>query len=89
MPRVLIIGANRGLGASLTKLYAERGWEAHGTTRSEKGPEGFPDSVKWTSKIDLMKPDVGAVLAGGLTASGPVDLLVSILRYTPNSTSAA
>ncbi|KAK3336164.1 oxidoreductase [Cercophora scortea] len=77
MSRVLVVGASRGLGASLTKQYAaEVGATVYATTRSESSPKGFPDSVKWLSGIDLMKPDVGDSIVGALQGSKPLDIVI-------------
>jgi len=78
MPSILIVGANRGLGASLAKLYAASGWTVFGTTRSHDKPDGFPDSIHWIPSTDLMRSDVGSTLAVHLKSliSEPLDLVV-------------
>lgn len=78
MPNALIVGANRGLGASLTRLYAAAKWNVLGTTRASDRPEGFPDHVIWIPSVDLMQPTVGQDLASYLKArvSQPLDLVV-------------
>ncbi|KAK0655887.1 hypothetical protein B0T16DRAFT_21540 [Cercophora newfieldiana] len=78
MPSILIIGANRGLGASLTKLYAASGWSVYGTTRSQDTPDGFPEAVNWITSTDLMQSNVGSVLAAHLKSSttNPLDLVI-------------
>ncbi|KAK7946592.1 oxidoreductase [Apiospora aurea] len=90
MASVLIVGATRGLGASLTKQYASQpSTTVYATTRSGSGPEGFPDSVKWLSNIDLLKPDVGDKLAGKLREQQPLDLVVITAgRFTTEDFSA-
>lgn len=62
---VLIIGANRGLGLALTRLYAK---SAHvvATTRSEPKEGTFSEDVQIVSGVDLSKPDVGDKLVAGL-----------------------
>ncbi|KAK5656218.1 hypothetical protein OQA88_4979 [Cercophora sp. LCS_1] len=76
MPRALVVGANRGLGASLTKLYnANEGWDVYGSVRSERQPDGFPEGVKWITSVDLMKPEVGKALTDGLKTSKPFDVV--------------
>ncbi|PHH85404.1 hypothetical protein CDD83_460 [Cordyceps sp. RAO-2017] len=69
MSRVLIVGATRGLGASLVKQYAARaGAVVYGTTRANAKPAGFPAQVQWITGLDLMKADVGDVLVKQLGA---------------------
>lgn len=77
MSSILIVGATRGLGASLVKQYAKAGNTVHGTTRSSEGPQGFPEQVKWITDIDLTLPNVGDNLANLLDASQPLDSVVS------------
>ena len=61
MPSILIVGATRGLGASLVKKYAAAGWTVYGTTRSAEGPStgGFPAGIQWVPNVDLMQKTVG------------------------------
>lgn len=80
MPQALIIGANRGLGASLTKLYAAEKWDIYGTTRSEHRPHGFSRKVQWITGIDLMQPDVGTTLTERLGQASPFDVVVCTIR---------
>jgi NAD(P)-dependent dehydrogenase (short-subunit alcohol dehydrogenase family) len=67
---VLIIGATRGLGASLRDLYASKHLtqQVFATTRSGEGPAAQP-GVSWVPGIDLTKPDVGQKLVSQLPAS--------------------
>lgn len=64
MPSILIVGATRGLGASLARRYASSDMDpsqantVYGTTRSDSAPDGFPDRVKWLTGVDLMKESV-------------------------------
>jgi len=76
MSRVLIVGASRGLGASLATLYAANRWDVLGTTRSKNAPDKLAPSIQWLTTIDLMEPDVGEVLVSRLDASTPLDLVV-------------
>lgn len=41
MPTVLIVGANRGIGAELARQYAALGWQVHATTRTGARPEAL------------------------------------------------
>jgi NAD(P)-dependent dehydrogenase (short-subunit alcohol dehydrogenase family) len=62
MPSVLIIGATRGLGASLAKLYAADPKNiVYGTTRKESAPsaEDLSKRITWLRNIDVSKEDVG------------------------------
>lgn len=80
MASILIVGATRGLGASLVNQYANKsGNTVYGTTRSSEGPDNFPDQVKWLPEIDLTQSDVGNKLASLLGASQPLDTVVSYL----------
>ncbi|KAL3466204.1 hypothetical protein BJX64DRAFT_23478 [Aspergillus heterothallicus] len=67
---VLIIGATRGLGASLRDLYASKHLtqQVFGTTRSDQGYEE-KSNVSWIPNVDLTKPDVGQKLVSQLPSS--------------------
>jgi NAD(P)-dependent dehydrogenase (short-subunit alcohol dehydrogenase family) len=67
---VLIIGATRGLGASLRDLYTSKHLtqQVFATTRSDEGPAS-QSGVSWVPGIDLTKPDVGQKLVSQLPAS--------------------
>lgn len=43
MPRVLIIGASRGVGLGLVEVHLEAGWKVHATTRDGSSPVNHPD----------------------------------------------
>ncbi|KAK8102818.1 oxidoreductase [Apiospora sp. TS-2023a] len=90
MASVLIVGATRGLGASLTKQYASQPSTAvYATTRSGSGPQGFPDRVKWLPNIDLLKSDIGDSLAGQLKGQQLLDLvIITAGRFTTEDFSA-
>lgn len=78
MSRVLIVGATRGLGASLVKKYASNSRNTvHATTRSDWAPKDFPEleNVKWACRVDLMKPEVGKILTSQL-GSEALDVVV-------------
>lgn len=88
MSPILIVGATRGLGAELVKQYAARGGSTvYGTTRSSTAPDGFPDSIKWLTDVDLTSPDVGSKLISLLGSSAPLGTVVSAIRarYSPFS----
>ncbi|KAH8662099.1 oxidoreductase [Xylariales sp. PMI_506] len=84
MPSTLIIGATRGLGASLTKEYGARNHgSVYATARSASAPDGFPENVKWLTKIDLMNPDVGNELVNQLKGESPLDeVIITAGRFT-------
>ncbi|RSL56888.1 hypothetical protein CEP54_008589 [Fusarium duplospermum] len=89
MPSILIVGATRGLGASLVKQYARAGNTVYGTTRSSKGPEEFPEQVKWITGIDLTQSNVGEKLANLLDASQPLDsVIITAGHFTTEDLSA-
>jgi len=73
MVAVLIIGATRGLGASLANAYASDAQNiVYGTTRSSSSPRGgsISQSVNWVTDIDLTNPDVGRALVNELGLLG-------------------
>ncbi len=80
MAPVLIIGANRGLGAELAKQYAVQGETVLGTTRSSERPNSpdFPESVKWLPGVDLTKSDVGDTITGLIDAKTPLGTVVCV-----------
>ncbi|KAF7545832.1 hypothetical protein G7046_g9466 [Stylonectria norvegica] len=78
MASILIVGATRGLGASLLKQYAAKeGNTVYGTTRSSKDPDGFPREVKWLTGVDLTDSGVGDAVVKSLGASKPLSTVVS------------
>lgn len=80
---ILIIGATRGLGASLTRQYAQQGKTVYGTTRSSRGPASpdFPEGVKWLTSIDLMQQEAGDTIASQLRGTGPLDTVIITAGY--------
>ncbi|CAG8957369.1 hypothetical protein HYFRA_00010794 [Hymenoscyphus fraxineus] len=74
MPNILIIGATRGLGASLANAYAAQpNTTVFGTTRSPAGPKGLNEKIVWVPNIDVSDSGVGARLVnqlGGLGVAG-------------------
>jgi len=67
MAKVLVVGATRGLGASLAKQYASTASAVFGTGRSAHAPESFKDSafknVIFIPSIDVAKEQAGPELA--------------------------
>jgi NAD(P)-dependent dehydrogenase (short-subunit alcohol dehydrogenase family) len=73
MPNILIIGATRGLGASLANAYAsEPSNTVYGTTRSSAAPsdDKISKAVNWVPNIDLVSPGVGKALVNQLGMLG-------------------
>ncbi|CZR63855.1 probable oxidoreductase, short chain dehydrogenase/reductase family superfamily [Phialocephala subalpina] len=71
MPNILIIGATRGLGASLANAYAaERDTTVFGTTRAAAGPKGLDEKIVWIPNIDVAVEGVGKKLVNQLGMLG-------------------
>src|SRR4051812_41642909 len=71
MPNILIIGATRGLGASLANAYASHpDTTVFGTTRSSTPPTNLDKKIVWLTEIDVSKADVGGTLVGKLGGFG-------------------
>lgn len=64
----LIIGANRGLGLSLVKHYAQRLSPSNvfATVRSSSDPGLFPKDVNVIEDVDVSKKDCGKRVVEGL-----------------------
>ena len=71
-PTVLIVGATRGLGASLASKYLARGCTVLGTSRSASPPSS--PAIHWLPSIDLSKPTCGSDLASAVKAHAPIDI---------------
>ncbi|KAK6199683.1 hypothetical protein LQW54_010001 [Pestalotiopsis sp. IQ-011] len=84
MSSALIVGSTRGLGAELAKQYASQGsGQVYGTSRSGSKPDGFPESIKWLSNIDLTKPSVADELTKQLKGEKPLDtVIIAAGRFT-------
>ena len=84
---ILIIGATRGLGASLTRQYAQQGKTVYGTTRSSQGPASpdFPEGLKWLTSVDLMQQEAGDTIASQLRGAGLLDTVVKKLARSASS----
>src|SRR5687768_14628084 len=73
MPRVLITGANRGIGLEFARQYSVGGWDVIATAR-ETSPE-LAELGGRVQRDDLR--DFDAVAAIGASTDGPLDLLVA------------
>lgn len=79
MSTILVVGATRGLGASLVKQYAaQSGNIVYGTARSGTIPTGFPEQIKWLNGIDLMSESVGDDIVKLLVGAKSLSALVSV-----------
>jgi len=92
MPNILIIGATRGLGASLANAYVSNPANTvFGTTRSASAPSAkLNEKITWVPNIDVSDSGVGARLVnelgelgggGGIVKGGVkgLDVVVSLL----------
>jgi NAD(P)-dependent dehydrogenase (short-subunit alcohol dehydrogenase family) len=73
MPYILIVGATRGLGASLANLYAaDAANTVFGTTRSSSAPMtgNLNEKIVWLKDIDVSQEDVGSRLVNQLGLLG-------------------
>ncbi|KAJ7679734.1 oxidoreductase [Mycena rosella] len=77
MPTILIVGATRGLGASLATAYAASGSIVYATARSAT-PPGSPShpNITWIPAIDIAAESAGPALASALPVHAVVDTLV-------------
>src|SRR4249919_317331 len=73
MPRVLITGANRGLGLEFAKQYSADGWDVIATAR-QSSPELDALAVRVES-LDTSDADAVAIFAAKV--DGPLDLLIA------------
>ncbi len=82
MPRVLITGANRGLGLEFARQYADAGWRVDATCRDPDRAEALADIARTAGgRVAIHRLDVGdwdaiAALAADLGAVA-LDLLLN------------
>ena len=76
---VLIVGATRGLGASLAQTYLSQGFKVLGTARGSSAPS--TPKVNWITSIDLTEPSAGSKLASAVRPHAPIDLAVVVAGY--------
>lgn len=75
--RVLIVGASRGIGAALARIYFDLGWEVHVTLRkapTKGAASALPEGVH-VHVMDLFDRDQIAAL-GGAMKDLPLNLLI-------------
>ncbi|OJJ44410.1 hypothetical protein ASPZODRAFT_135233 [Penicilliopsis zonata CBS 506.65] len=80
---VLVLGATRGLGASLLQLYASKpSTTVFGTTRSSTPPE-IPSqpNIAWLTGIDVAKQDAGQEIVLQLPSSTRVSTAIISAGY--------
>ncbi|GFF90879.1 uncharacterized oxidoreductase YKL071W [Aspergillus udagawae] len=81
---ILIVGASRGLGASLRRLYASKASTARvfATSRSSAPPEDSSESrVSWVQNIDVSQPSVGETLVSQLPSSTKLSYVIITAGY--------
>ena len=88
MPNILIIGATRGLGASLANLYStQKDTTVYGTTRKAEAPPGGKLNEKsiWVKGIDVSEKEASGKLVEelGTLVKGVkgFDVVVSLLLF--------
>ena len=73
MPKVLITGANRGIGLEFARQYSEAGWEVVATARESSAElDALGSRVE---SLDLSDPDSVAAFSG--TIGGTLDLFIA------------
>lgn len=70
---VLVTGASSGIGASVAKLFSERGFHVVGTSRN---PADIPDPIPGIEYLPLDQTDAGSI-AALVAAVGEVDILIN------------
>ncbi|KAJ6557523.1 hypothetical protein B0H19DRAFT_1210433 [Mycena capillaripes] len=87
MPTTLIVGATRGLGASLAAAYANSGTAVYATARSSTPPSSpAHENITWISNIDIASESAGTALASALPPHAVVDILIVCAGYFVSET---
>lgn len=85
MSTILVIGASRGLGASLASHYASLPTTStiYATTRSYKAPDTPQHAkIRWLLNVDISEPDVGDTLVSQIVPDGKtIDTVVVNAGY--------
>lgn len=77
---ILIVGATRGLGASLSALYSKTpSNHVFGTSRSST--PGSNSAITWLKGIDVAQPDVGQKLVSQFPASTKLSTVIITAGY--------
>jgi NAD(P)-dependent dehydrogenase (short-subunit alcohol dehydrogenase family) len=80
-PRVLITGANRGIGLEFAKQYAARGWNVIATARNPSGAEWLQPVAAANTNVTIEPLDVtdqAAIKALAAKYAGqPIDVLIN------------
>ncbi len=75
--RVVITGANRGIGLAIASKLAARGDEVHGTARSPNDAKELAGLKGVTVHALDVRDDASAIALGKALSSGGIDLLVN------------
>ncbi|KAJ5684009.1 uncharacterized protein N7477_000354 [Penicillium maclennaniae] len=77
---ILVVGASRGLGASLGALYSkDPSNHVFGTTRSSS-PEST-SSITWLTEVDVAQPDVGQKIVSQLPQAAKLSTVIITAGY--------
>lgn len=77
---ILIVGATRGLGASIGALYSkDTSNHVFGTARSST--PGSDSTISWLTGIDISQPDVGQKIVSQLPASTKLSTVIITAGY--------
>ncbi|KAI9724350.1 MAG: hypothetical protein M1812_000418 [Candelaria pacifica] len=79
MSKILIVGASRGLGASLTDQYSSGNNEVFATSRSDNAPKSS-DHVTWIPNIDVASENAGPNLVSSLKSIS-LDIIIITAGY--------
>jgi len=83
---VLIVGASRGLGASLVQQYASTSSHVFGTSRSAKAPDSSKN-ISYIPNIDVAKEDAGPQLVKAIKpTSRSLDTVIITAGYFATET---
>lgn len=89
MPRVLITGANRGIGLEFARQFAADGWEVVATARDLREADGLR-AIQGVSVEPLDMADLEVVAGFGDRLNGPLDLLIANAgTYQPETVDTA
>ena len=82
MPNILIVGATRGLGASLAKQYADKSDHVYATARSDNNPESS-SNISYVSGVDMTDKLVGSKIVDklGKTSLDTVIITGNLIQF--------